>query len=123
MTFQIPEAKLPHLTLPAIRDVPHLSNIGCAGGDTNAYLGKQFGNLPDLHAVLHLKAATKWMTEQIYALVQGEAPQPARSPIYAARAAQLVTQLADMTTTLTDTIDSVVSEATGDELRRARRVN
>jgi len=61
--------------------------------------------------VLHLKSATKWMTEQIYALLQGELPFATRPPVYAARAAQLVDQLAEMTTTLTDTIDSIVGEA------------
>src|SRR5436190_15367913 len=112
MPTTIPQARLPHLPLPAINNLPHIPQIGCGGGDANCYVGKQFGNLPDLHAILHLKAAQKWMQEQIYALVEGEAPQPARSPIYAARAADLVDQLADMTTTLTDAITSVVQEAT-----------
>jgi len=112
MSLQIPQARLPHLQLPAIGDLPHLPHIGCAGADANSYVGKQFGNLPDLHAVLHLKSATKWMTEQIYALVQGELPFATRPPIYAARAAQLVDELAEMASTLTDTIDSIVGEAT-----------
>ncbi|SRR5260370_28671751 len=111
MSLQIPQAKLPHLPLPAIGNLPHLPHVGCAGADANSYVGKQFGNLPDLHAVLHLKSATKWMTEQIYALIQGELPFATRPPVYAARAAQLVDQLAEMTSTLTDTINNVVDEA------------
>ena len=112
MPLQIPQAKLPNLTLPAIGNLPHLPHIGCAGADANSYVGKQFGNLPDLHAVAHLKSATKWMSEQIYALFKGQLPFATRPPVYQARMAQLTDELAEMSTALTDAINGVVSEAT-----------
>ena len=108
----IPQPKLPHLSLPAIGNLPSLPHIGCAGGDANSYLGKQFGNLPDLQTVLHLKAAKKFVEEQIYALFKGQLPDLTRPPVYAARQAQLAGELADMVAELNDAITRVVSEAT-----------
>lgn len=108
----IPQAKLPHLGLPAIANLPHLPHIGCAGADANTYIGKQFGNLPDLQTVLHLKAAKKFVEEQIFALLKGQLPFVTRPPFYAAREAQLTAELVEMATELTDAIGRVVSEAT-----------
>src|SRR6185503_7841946 len=109
----IPQPRLPNIALPVIHGLPTLPlGIGCAGADGNSYLGKQFGNLPSLHKLLHLKAGKKYLEEQIYALIQGEAIQPVRSPIYAARAAQLTNEVATLVTEITSVIDEVSGDIT-----------
>jgi len=75
----IPEAKLPSLTLPTIRSLPTIPHVGCAPGDPNSFVGEQFGNAPDLNSILSIRALIKSLEEQIYALIQGKLPQPARA--------------------------------------------
>lgn len=107
----IPQPKLPNITLPAIGNIPTLPlGIGCAGADANSYLGEQFGNLPSLHKLLHLKTLRKALNEQIYALIQGELPDAARPAPYAARAAQLTDEVAELVSGIND----VVSEVSGE---------
>lgn len=113
MSVRVPAPKLPHVTLPTIRNLPTIPNVGCAGGDGTTYIGKQFGGLPDIATVLHIKALKKAMEEQIYALVQGELPVITRAPIYAARAAQLVEYVESLLNTLTATINNVTEEVEG----------
>jgi hypothetical protein len=108
----VPLAKLPHTTLPTIGGVPTIPHVGSAGANGTTYVGTQFGNLPDLHAAVALKTIKKALIEQVYALIQGELPFVTRPPIYAARAAQLVTEIADVTATLADVVASVTSGAT-----------
>lgn len=104
----IPEPKLPNLNLPAIRNLPAIPFVGTAPGDSNSFVGEQFGNAPDLNSVLHIRSLKKALEEQIYALIQGEATQPIRAPIYAARAAQLANEV----TELLDALDTVVGQVT-----------
>lgn len=109
--MDIPQAKLPNVNLPIIRSIPTLPlGIGCAGADPTHYLGRSFGNLPNLQKLLHLKALKKALTEQIFALVQGQLPDPIRPTPYAARAAQLVSEISTIVTEIT----SVVEEVAGD---------
>jgi hypothetical protein len=84
--------------------------IGCAGADGNSYLGKQFGNLPSLHKLLHLKTLQKALNEQIYVLIQGKLSDALRPVPYDARAVQLTNEVATLETEIT----SVVNEVTGD---------
>ena len=107
----VPEPKLPHLPLPNVRGLPNIPHVGCAGGSATSYLGDQFGNLPDLHAALAMKNLKKALQEQIYALIQGELPDATRPPVYAARAAQLINEVADVVQLLNQTIANVTAEA------------
>lgn len=107
----IPQPRLPNITLPAIRNIPTLPlGIGCAGADANSFLGEQFGNVPSLHKLMHLKTLRKALNEQVYALLEGELPDSLRPTPYAARAAQLTNELVDVATGITD----VINEVTGD---------
>jgi len=126
MALQIPQTKLPHLALPAIRNIPTVPHVGCAGADGTSYVGKQFGNLPDLHAVLHLKTLKKALDEQVYALIEGELPFVTRPPIYAARAAQLtneIAELVDATTSIVNTVTSNINDAIGYVNQQVAAVN
>lgn len=105
----IPDAKLPNLNLPAIRNLPTIPHVGCSPGDGNSYVGQQFGNAPDLNSILHIRTLTKSLTEQIYALIQGELPDPARPVPYAARAAQLANEITELATAA----NAIVDEVTG----------
>jgi hypothetical protein len=118
MGVQIPQPKLPHLALPAISGIPTIPHVGCAGADGTSYIGKKFGNLPDLHALLHLKTLQKALNEQVYALIEGELPDALRPVPYAARAAQLTNEIADLVnavtsivTDLTDNINDAINYA------------
>jgi hypothetical protein len=108
--MNIPQPKLPHITLPTIRSIPTIPHVGCAGGDGTSYVGKQFGNVPDLHAVLHIRTVKKALAEQIYALLKGQLPFATRPPFYDARMVQLTNEVAELTEALT----SIVSEVSGD---------
>lgn len=112
MTIQVPQPKLPHVALPTIRTIPTIPHVGCAGASGTSYVGTQFGNVPDIGAALAIKALKKSLEEQIYALIQGELPQVVRAPIYAARAAQLVNEVAEVVATLNQVISAVTGEAT-----------
>jgi hypothetical protein len=106
----LPTPKLPIGNLPTVRVPVDIPSVGCPGSAGTSYVGQQFGNLPDLHTALHLKALKKAMEEQIYALIQGELPVLARAPIYAARAAQLVSYVAALVSTLNSVVDGVTGE-------------
>jgi len=109
--MSVPEPRLPHITLPNIRAIPTIPHVGCAGATGTTYVGAQFGNVPDIGAALAIKALKKSLEEQIYALIQGELPQPARAPIYAVRAAQLADEVAEVVATLNGLIAGVTAEA------------
>jgi hypothetical protein len=111
MPFQIPQPRIPHVTLPTIGNIPTLPlGIGCAGADATHYIGGQFGNLPNFQKLLHLKTLRKTQTEQIYALIQGELPDSLRPTPYAARAAQLTTEVATIATAITSVVNDVTGE-------------
>ena len=109
MSVQIPLAKLPHLTLPTIDSLPTIPHVGCAGGDGTSYAGKKFGNLPDLHALLHLKSLHKLLNEQMYALLKGELTDTPRAAAYAERLATLTDEVADMVSMITDTVSDLTA--------------
>jgi hypothetical protein len=111
MSITLPPARLPHLPLPNIHALPTIPSVGCAGGNGATYIGEQFGDLPDLNAISHIKALKKSMDEQIYALIKGELPDAARPAVYAARAAQLVSQVASLVSLLNTLTTSVTAEA------------
>lgn len=108
--MSIPLPRLPNITLPTIRSIPTIPFVGCAGADGTSYVGKQFGNLPDLHSLLHVRTLKKALAEQIYALIQGELPDALRPAPYAARAAQLINEVAQLTSALTSIVNDVSSD-------------
>jgi phage-related tail protein len=99
--------KLPSIALPAIGNLPSIPFVGCAGGDATAYFNSQFGGLPDFQAVLHIKAAKKFIEEQIYALVEGKLNDVLRPPVYDARAVLLGAQLLEIIATGTTLINNL----------------
>lgn len=110
MSFQIPQPKLPQITLPTIRGLPTIPHVGCSGGQGTSYVGEQFGNAPDLNTVLHIRTLKKALDEQIYALLKGQLPFATRPPIYDARMVQLTSDVADLVTELNDAIGKVTAE-------------
>jgi hypothetical protein len=111
MSVQIPAPKLPHATLPTVRAIPTIPHVGCAGATGTTYLGEQFGNVPDIGAVLAAKTLKKALEEQIYALLKGQLPFATRPPIYAAREAQLINEVAEVVATINTLIAAVTAEA------------
>jgi ElaB/YqjD/DUF883 family membrane-anchored ribosome-binding protein len=107
----IPPPKLPRLGVPQIRSLPQLPNVGCAPGNATSFVGNQFGNLPDLNAVLQIRALKKALEEQIYALIDGQLPQIARAPRYAQRAAQVTQQVAQLVAALNQILAAANAEA------------
>lgn len=106
--MRIPEAKLPNLNLPAIRNLPTIPHVGCAPGDPNSFVGEQFGNAPDLNSILSIRALIKSLEEQIYALIQGKLSDAMRPIPYDARAIQLTNEVAELVTAMTTIINGVV---------------
>jgi hypothetical protein len=110
MSAVIPEPKLPHVSLPAIREIPIIPHVGCAGAQGTTYVGQQFGNVPDIGAVLAIKALKKALEEQLFALLKGELPDIPRAAAYAARLVQLTAEVAEIVATLNNVVANVMSE-------------
>ncbi|HKO43323.1 MAG TPA: hypothetical protein VJU84_08535 [Pyrinomonadaceae bacterium] len=108
----IPQPRLPHVTLPAIRNIPTIPFVGCAGAQGTTYVGEQFGNVPDIGAIREIKSLKKALEEQIYALIQGQLPDPTRPAPYAARAVQLADEVTQLVTKLNEVIAGATAEAT-----------
>lgn len=106
----LPTAKLPSWTIPTVRGLPTIPNVGCVSGSATTQVGNQFGNLPDLNALPHVKALQKLITEQIGTLLEGQQITAIRAPLYAVRQARLVTEMASMISTAT----SIASQVTAD---------
>jgi len=107
---QIPPARPPSVPLPQIRTPIHIPFVGCPGADSTSYIGAQFGNIPDLADALHLKHLRKIVNDQIFALIQGELPTIFRAAVYAAKAADLISQVIQFLATL----NQVIGEAMGE---------
>ena len=110
MTLQIPSPKTIHITSPSVRLPFQIPFIGCTGGSAKTFVGEQLGNIPDTQTLLHIKNLKKSLEEQIYALIKGQLPDIARPPVYAARAAQLVTEVASLVAALNSVISSAIAE-------------
>jgi hypothetical protein len=110
MTIQLPEAKLPSLQLPSIRSIPTIPGVGCVPADGSYYVGEQFGNLPDMQMLQHIKQMKKLLNEQIEALVEGYLPTAARTPLWTARVARLTQYVADLTAAFNTSVSSVAGE-------------
>jgi hypothetical protein len=105
----IPEAKLPSLPLPAIRSLPTIPHVGAAPGDASSLVGEQFGNLPDLNSILHIKALRKSLEEIIYTLLKGQLPFATRPPVYATREAQLIAEVAELVSAMNTIVGQVTT--------------
>ena len=110
MTIQIPPPRTIQITPPQIRLPIDIPFVGCTGGSAKTMVGKQLGNIPDLATLLHIRTIKKAIEEQIYALLQGMLPDLLRPPVYAARAAQLLTEVVAFIATLNQVISQVLAE-------------
>ena len=102
MRVQLPQAKLPSLQLPTIRPLPTIPGVGCVPSDGQSYVGEQFGNLPDMQTLQHIRQMKKLLNEHIEALIEGYLPTTARAPLWTARVVQLMQYVADLTATFND---------------------
>ncbi len=89
----LPPAKLPSFTLPTVRSLPTIPNVGCVSGNATSIIGDQFGNFPDIQALPHIKALNKIITEQIGTLLEGKLGDIPRAALYEVRRARLVNEL------------------------------
>ncbi len=92
----LPLPQLPHLNLPQVRPLPSIPGVGCAGGDPTAIFGDQYGGLPDLQSVLHLKILKKHYEEMIETLVEGYLNEIPRQAVWAARVAEYTSHIAEL---------------------------
>jgi hypothetical protein len=107
----VPQPKWPHITAPTIRGVAAIPHVGSAGASATTFIGAQFGNLPDLGALLAAKALKKALLEQIYALFKGQLPDATRPPVYLARQLQLTDEVAEVSATINNLVAGVTAEA------------
>lgn len=108
----IPMPKLPHLPLPVIRSLPSIPGVGRPGAETTLLIGKQFGNLPDLEAILGIKHLRKLIDEHIYAYIQGKLPDVTRPPVYDARAILLANYVTEIVAKLNEVIGGFIADVT-----------
>ncbi|MDX6692637.1 MAG: hypothetical protein QOF02_240 [Blastocatellia bacterium] len=110
MSVQLPAVKLPHIPLPTIRAIPTIPGVGCTGGNTTTLVGEQFGNLPDLDAVRHIKELKKYLEEQMQTLIEGYVPAAERQPVWAARVARYVERVSELLESLNEIVSGVMAE-------------
>jgi hypothetical protein len=99
--------KLPPVTLPEIRNLPTIPLIGCAGGDAHSYFGNQFGGLPDLESILHMKARIRYFQEQVEMMIEGYVPAIPRQVVWAIRVEQYLEAIANLTAAITASITAI----------------
>lgn len=105
-----PQPKLPQFQLPSINLPIHIPKVGCPGADGRSYIGEQFGSLPDLYDALHTKHLKKVVNDQIHALLKGKLPTILRKPLYAAKALELISDVASFVSVLNQVIARAVAE-------------
>lgn len=96
MSVQLPQIKIPSWTVPSVRDLPTIPNVGCVSGNATTQIGEQFGSFPDVQALPHVKALNKVITEQIGTLLEGKLPDVPRAVLFEARKVRLVSELAQI---------------------------
>lgn len=107
---ELPSLKLPSLNLPHIRSMPSIPGVGCVPSDGHSYLGEQFGNLPDMQTLLHVKHLKARVAEEIEMLIEGYLPSAARAPLWAARVAKLTEYIAELNEVLSETVGRAAAE-------------
>lgn len=107
---QIPMPKIPSYGLPSIQLPAHIPFVGCAAGDGKTYIGRQFGNKPDFESMLGIRSLKKTLEEQVYALIQGQLPDPTRPPVYLARAIEIIAEVVEQVAKLNEIIGEVLEE-------------
>lgn len=110
MSFQLPPAKLPSFNVPTVRGLPTIPTVGTISGSATTIVGEQFGNLPDIQALPHVKALQKVITEQIGMLIEGKLPTIARAPLYDVRQLRLVAELAQIVAMAASVVAQVQAE-------------
>jgi hypothetical protein len=107
----LPKPTLPNVKTPRIRRIPSLpGGIGCAGGNPSSYVGNQFGNQPDVAALLHLKALKKLINDNIGTLIDGYLPTVLRKPKYVVRVVKLTKEVEKVVRQIADTVASAQAE-------------
>lgn len=101
------EPKLPPASLPTIRNLPTIPLIGCAGGDAHSYFGDQFGGLPDLEAILHMKARIRYFQEQVDMMIEGYVPAALRQPVWAIRVEDYLEEIATLTAEVASLVGAI----------------
>ncbi|MGB7923453.1 MAG: hypothetical protein WCF57_09430 [Pyrinomonadaceae bacterium] len=102
--------RVPTIQLPF--DVPsiHVPFIGCFPGDGTTYIGKKFGNRPDLLKLNHIKQFKKDLLDKIQTLIKGKLDNPARSIAFEAEIIRLTQEISDALEAFNETVSLVTEE-------------
>jgi hypothetical protein len=84
--------------------------IGCFPGDGKSYVGKKWGNRPDLLKLNHLKQKKKELEEQIITQTIGKLDNPPRSIAFTAEIARITEDIATVVNGIMETIGEVTEE-------------
>jgi hypothetical protein len=106
----LPTPRIPSLNLPQVRALPSVPGVGCAGGDATAFFGEQFGGLPDIQSVLHIKSLKKHYEEMMATLIEGYLNEIPRQALWAARVAEYTNRVADLVGAMTGLIAGMTAE-------------
>jgi hypothetical protein len=106
----LPKIKLPNVRTPRIKGIPSLPKVGCAGGNPNAYFGNQYGNLPDVAALLHLRHLKKVIEDHIGTLIDGYLPTLLRKPKYVVRVLRLTREVQQVARQIVTLVSAAQSE-------------
>ena len=102
--------RVPTIQLPFVPTFPSLPFIGCFGGDGKTYIGKKYGNRPDIQKLLHIKQLKKWFRENIDGYIEGKLDNPLRAVAFDARAIRLGLELAEIIEDFNETVGQITEE-------------
>lgn len=101
---------VPTVQLPF--SVPNISVpfIGCFSGDGKTYVGKKYGNRPDLLKLNHLKQKKKELEEEIITQTIGKLDNPARSAAFAEEIIRITSDISEVVDGIMETIGEITEE-------------
>ncbi|OLE54597.1 MAG: hypothetical protein AUG51_07375 [Acidobacteria bacterium 13_1_20CM_3_53_8] len=102
--------KLPNVQLPTIANLPTIPGVGCVSGSATIYHGTQFGGLPSLQSVLHIKALKKQYEDMMQTLIEGYVPAALRAPVWAVRVANYTAYVASLVAEAEALINNMAAE-------------
>jgi hypothetical protein len=84
--------------------------IGCFSGDGQTYIGRNFGNRPDILRLNHLRQKVKEYEQRIITMTIGQLDNPPRAEGFAEEIVRITADIATMVNAITETVAEVTEE-------------
>lgn len=103
-------AKVPTIQSEFNAPVINVPFVGCFSGDGQTYIGRHFGNRPDILRLNHLRQKIKEYEQRIITMTIGKLDNPLRSAGFAEEIVRITEEIAAMTNAVTETVGLLTEE-------------